>query len=169
MCPTLQNKYLQKTYRYEFKSLQLLNSCVYAYIRICVYVCVHVCMHACMYMCIYIYVYFKQVLLFSSNSKHCKQIGKCTGISYQLETVASRCLSFYWWAPWNLCGGHAHMLSSLRRVLFSCCEPCYIYHARLTHPEVLNGQLQHRGALLVPWVCRTLRLQQMCQYLLHLC
>lgn len=39
---------------------------------------------------IYIYMHiFNYVLLFSSNSKHCKRIGKDTGVSYQLVPVAS--------------------------------------------------------------------------------
>lgn len=57
----------------------------------------------------------------TSNSKHCKQIGKDNGLSYQLESVASRYVSFYWWAQWSLCKRHAHMLTSLKTVLLNWC------------------------------------------------
>lgn len=65
----------------------------------CIYVPIYGIGNACLcnnvYICVHIHVYFKLGLLFTSNSKYRKQIGKDNTISYQLNSVASRYLSIY--------------------------------------------------------------------------
>lgn len=115
-CFILKNKYLHTDMNSNpYSYLIVVFICIYMYI-LCMYV--YLCNYICM--CIYTYMYiFNYVLLFSSNSKHCKRIGKDTEVSYQLVPVASSQFSLV--AQWSLYGGNARMLNSLRTVLLNWC------------------------------------------------